>query len=76
MLVNKDAVEEAKFYVKGVEISSQNNLNVLEMLGFLYMIPNMSKLDPKHLETAKKKFNEIILLDSDVDAAYYGLGEY
>ena len=47
----------------------------MELLGFLYMIPPMSKLDSDHLRIATDFFQRIISLDQKVEAAYYGLGK-
>ena len=81
LLVNKDAAEEAKFYIDSVseEAKSENILKKkllrMELLGFLYMIPPMSKLDSDHLKIATDYFQRIISLDQKVETAYYGLGK-
>ena len=81
LLVNKEAVEEAKFYIDSVseEAKSENILKKkllrLELLGFLYMIPPMSKLNSDHLSIATDYFQRIISLDQKAEAAFYGLGK-
>ena len=84
LLVNKDAVEEAKFFIDKVDIGIfddegkilKDNLINIEMLGFLYMIPKMSKLKSDHLETATVYFSQIISLNQKMSAAHYGLGKW
>ena len=91
LLVNKDAVEEAKFFIDNVDIGIfddegnilKYNLINIEMLGFLYMIPKMSKLKSDHLDIATVYFNQIISLNhllsrlnQKIGAAHYGLGKW
>ena len=46
LLLNKGAIQEARFFIVEVENSEklQNNVLKLEMLGSLYMNPHMSKM--------------------------------
>ena len=72
--MNKNAVEEARFFIDLVEKDKdlENNTVKLEMLGNFYIIPNMSKLDSDHLNTAMEKFKGAISIDQNSDVAHFG----
>ena len=104
LLLNKGAIQEAKFYISEVERDEskteekelqdnsghsekqQNEALKLQMLGSLYMNPNMSKMSleekpslkstDSHIGVAIAKFLGAISIskDSDSDEAYCGLG--
>ena len=100
LLLNKGSIQEAKFIISEVEKSKtdekelqdnsghsekqQNEALKLQMLGFLYMNPNMSKMSLKekpslkstdsYIGVAMEKFFGSISISKDSDEAYWGLG--
>ena len=86
LLLNKGAIQEAKFFIEEVEQSEklQNNALKLEMLGSLYMNPHMSKISigkkpskstDSYIGVAMDKFlGAISDTHSDTDDALWGLG--
>ena len=90
LLLNKGAIQEARFLILEVEKAEnlQNDSLKFEMLGSLYMNPHMSKMSIESLleekpskftdsfiGVAMNKFLRAISKNSDTDEAYWGLGK-